>query len=172
MLFGLSLCLAWLGNLPAFAQAPRTDSIIAVVDLQRVIESAPQFVTGRKRVVEEFASVEAKLKIDEANLQALRKRRELEAALMSKVQLDELIRTIEAAERALRRGREDLKQRLSQRTNEVVRDLDRELGEVIAEVAKARGADTVISSTATVYTNPRLDITDAVLQRLRAGTPK
>lgn len=140
--------------------------------MQRVIESAPQFVAGRQRVIAEFSSVEAKLKSDEVNLIALRKRRELEAALMSKAQLDELVRTIEAAERALRRGRDDLKQRLAQRTNEVVRDLDRELSEVIAEVAKARGADSVISSTATVYTNPRLDITDAVLQKLRAGTPK
>lgn len=123
-------------------------------------------------MVAEFSAVEAKLKIDESNLQALKKRRELEAPLMSKSALDELVRTIEAAERALRRGRDDLKHRLSQRTNEVVRDLDRELGEVIAEVAKARGAETVISSTATVYTNPRLDITDAVLQKLRAGAPK
>jgi outer membrane protein len=141
---------------------------IAVVDMKRVIEAAPQYTAGKQRVVAELASVEIKLKADEAALAGLKKRRELEAPLMSKAQLDDLVRTIEASERALKRGRDEFNQRLTLRTNEVVRDLERKLGEVIAEVAKSQGADTVISTTATVYTNPRIDITDAVLAKLRA----
>ena len=86
---------------------------------------------------------------------------------MVKAQLDDLVRTIEASERALKRSRDEFNQRLTLRTNEVVRDLERKLGEVIAEVAKLQGADTVISTTATVYTNPRIDITEAVLAKLR-----
>ena len=87
---------------------------------------------------------------------------------MVKAQLEDWVRTIEASERALKRSREEFNQRLTLRTNEVVRELERKLGEVIAEVAKLQGADTVISTTATVYTNPRIDITDAVLAKLRA----
>jgi outer membrane protein len=165
MVLGLLLCLA---GFDGFAQSPQ-NAQIAVVDMKRVIEAAPQFIQGKQRVVAELASVEAKLKADEAQIAALKNRRMLEGALMSKTQLEELVRTIEASERALKRGRDEFNQRFIQRTNEVVRDLDRKLSEVIAEVAKARGAETVISSTATVYTNPRLDITDAVLAKLRAG---
>lgn len=141
---------------------------VAVVDMKRVIEGAPQYTAGKQRVITELASVEVKLKSDEAQLVALKRRRELEAPLMAKGQLEELVRTIEASERAIKRSREEFNQRLTLRTNEVVRELERKLGEVIAEVAKLQGADTVISTTATVYTNPKIDITDAVLARLRA----
>ncbi len=141
---------------------------VAVVDMKRVIEGAPQFSAGKQRVITELASVEVKLKADEAQLVALKRRRETEAPLMSKAQLEDLVRTIEVSERALKRSREEFNQRLTLRTNEVVRELERKLGEVIAEVAKLQGADTVISTTATVYTNPRIDITDAVLAKLRA----
>lgn len=142
---------------------------VAVVDMKRVIEGAPQYTAGKQRVITELASVEVKLKSDEAQLVALKRRRELEAPLMAKAQLEDLVRTIEASERALKRSREEFNQRLTLRTNEVVRELERKLGEVIAEVAKLQGADTVISTTATVYTNPRIDITDAVLAKLRAA---
>lgn len=141
---------------------------VAVVDMKRVIEGAPQYTAGKQRVIAELASVEVKLKADEAQLLALKRRRELEAPLMAKAQLEDLVRMIETGERSLKRSREEFNQRLTLRTNEVVRDLERKLGEVIAEVAKLQGADTVISTTATVYTNPRIDITDAVLARLRA----
>ena len=161
------LGLGWAAS--AWTQDASAGTKVAVVDMKRVIESAPQFTSGKQRVIAELASVETKLKADEAQIAALKNRRALEAALMSKAQLEELVRTIEASERALKRGREEFNQRLNQRTNEVVRELDRKLGEVIAEVAKSRGADMVISSTATVYTNPRLDITEAVLAKLRAG---
>ena len=135
--------------------------------MKRVIEGAPQYTAAKQRVITELANVEVKLKADEAQLVALKRRRELEAPLMVKTQLDDLVRTIEASERALKRSRDEFNQRLTLRTNEVVRDLERKLGEVIAEVAKLQGADTVISTTATVYTNPRIDITEAVLAKLR-----
>ena len=153
---------------PALSASQITGTRVAVVDMKRVIEGAPQYTAAKQRVIAELASVEVKLKSDEATLLALKRRRELEAPLMVKAQLDDLVRTIEASERALKRSREEFNQRLTLRTNEVVRDLERKLGEVIADVAKLQGADTVISNTATVYTHPRIDITDAVLAKLRA----
>lgn len=152
---------------PAQPASQTAGTRVAVVDMKRVIEGAPQYTAAKQRVIAELANVEVKLKADEAQLVALKRRRELEAPLMVKAQLDDLVRTIEASERALKRSRDEFNQRLTLRTNEVVRDLERKLGEVIAEVAKLQGADTVISTTATVYTNPRIDITEAVLAKLR-----
>ena len=152
---------------PAQPASQTSGTRVAVVDMKRVIEGAPQYTAAKQRVITELANVEVKLKADEAQLVALKRRRELEAPLMVKAQLDDLVRTIEASERALKRSRDEFNQRLTLRTNEVVRDLERKLGEVIAEVAKLQGADTVISTTATVYTNPRIDITEAVLAKLR-----
>jgi Skp family chaperone for outer membrane proteins len=169
----IGLCLSfWLGAvlaLPVFAQTPTqappqpaqipAATRVAVVDMKRVIDSAPQFTAAKTRAIAELAGIETRLKADEAALAGLKRRRDVEAGLMSKAQLDALVRTIEVSERALKRGRDDFNQRMSLRINEVARELERKLSEVIG----------VISVTATVYTNPKLDITDAVLAKLRAG---
>lgn len=144
-------------------------SKIAVVDMKRLIDAAPQFAAGKQRVIAELASVERNLKLEEQKLVELKRRRETQGASMPPAELKSLFATIETTERAIKRGREDLNQRIATRTNEVVRELDRTLSEMIAQVAKAQGADVVMSSTAIVYGNPRIDITELVLARLRSG---
>jgi outer membrane protein len=155
--------------LSLFASAQNAVGRIVFVDMQRVIDASPQLIEGKKRVAAELLATEQKLRADEAKLNALKAKRQSEATLMSRAQLDELVRTIEASERALKRGRDEFNQRLSARTNEVVRALTRKLSDTIAEVAKAQGADAVMNISATVYSNPRLDITEAVLTKLRSG---
>jgi outer membrane protein len=141
----------------------------AIVDMKRVIDGAPQFAAGKQRVIQELGSIEIRLKADEAALLELKRKREQQAASLPKAELESLLRTIEASERALKRGRDDFNQRLTLRTNEVVRDLERKIGEVIADVAKSQGVDAVISDEAAIYGNPKLDITDAVLLKLKSA---
>jgi outer membrane protein len=162
--------LAWVvfALLPLTASA-QSQTRIVFVDMQRVIDSSPQLIEGKKRVAAELLATEQKLRSDEAKLNALKAKRQAEAAVLTRAQLDDLVRTIEASERALKRGRDEFNQRLNTRTNEVVRELTRKLSDTIAEVAKAQGADAVISLNSTVYSNPRLDITEAVLVKLRGG---
>jgi outer membrane protein len=153
------------GQIPTAAPAAGT---IGVIDMKRVIDASPAFLKGKQRVITELAAIEAKLRTDETALVALKQKREAEAAIMNKQQLEQLVRTIDVSERALKRGREDFNQRKTLRTNEIVRDLDRQLGDLIAEVAKAKGVDAVLSTSATVYANPKLDLTEAVIARLKA----
>ena len=141
----------------------------AIVDMKRVIDGAPQFAAGKQRVIQELSAIEVRLKADESVLLELKRKREQQAATLPKAELESLLRTIEASERALKRGREDFNQRLTLRTNEVVRDLERKIGEVIADVAKAQGVDAVISDESAIYGNPKLDITDAVLLKLKSA---
>lgn len=156
----------------AQAQAQSTASggtRFAIVDMKRVIDGAPQFAAGKQRVIQELSAIEVRLKADESVLLELKRKREQQAATLPKAELESLLRTIEASERALKRGREDFNQRLTLRTNEVVRDLERKIGEVIADVAKAQGVDAVISDESAIYGNPKLDITDAVLLKLKSA---
>ena len=46
----------------SFAQSTR----VAVVDMKRIVNAAPQFVAGKQRVIAELAGVERKLRSDEA----------------------------------------------------------------------------------------------------------
>lgn len=165
------LACVWFSCL-CYAQVPpiqSTGTRFAIVDMKRVIDGAPQFAAGKQRVIQELGAVEVRLKADEATLLQFKRKREQEATSLPKAELESLLRTIEASERALKRGREDFNQRLTLRTNEVVRDLERKIGEVIADVAKSQGVDAVISDEAAIYGNPKLDITDAVLLKLKSA---
>jgi outer membrane protein len=171
-LLALLFASLWVSATLAQTSTAVATSNVGVIDMKRIIDASPAFAQGKQRVIAELASVERKLRADEATLNALKAKRESQAASLPKAELDQLIRTIDASERALKRGREDFSQRLTLRTNEVVRDLDRKLGELIAEVAKSKGVDAVLSTSATVYANPRLDLTDAVIARLKAQPQK
>jgi outer membrane protein len=150
------------------AQPEPNAARFAVVNMKRIIDGAPQFAEGKRRVLQELGASQAQLNADEARLTELQRKRAQQGATMPKAELDTLLRTIEASERALKRGRDALNQKVTLRSNEVVRELEQKIGEVIAEVAKSQGYDAVLSDESAVYANPKLDITDAVLARLRA----
>ena len=66
----------------------------------------------------------------------------------------------------MRRTREELRNELKTRSDQ---ELDRswqEINNAVVEYAREQGYDLIVPSPV-VYANPRVDITDAVLERLR-----
>ena len=73
---------------------------------------------------------------------------------------------IDALDRSVRRTREELRNELKTRSDQ---ELDRswqEINNAVVEYAREQGYDLIVPSPV-VYANPRVDITDAVLERLR-----
>ena len=73
---------------------------------------------------------------------------------------------IDALDRSVRRTREELRNELKTRSDQ---ELDRswqEINNAVVEYAREQGYDLIVASPV-VYANPRVDITDAVLERLR-----
>lgn len=163
-----AVAFAVLTSVPASAQAPASAAAARVgyVDMKRLLDNAPQVVAGRTRLQREFAPRDAALKADEDRLTELRKKQERDGALLGKDDADKLKREIDALDRSVRRTREDLRNELKTRSDQ---ELDRswqEINNAVVEYAREQGYDLIVPSPV-VYANPRVDITDAVLERLR-----
>jgi outer membrane protein len=149
---------------PATAQSPSPPPTrIGYVDMKRLLDNAPQVVAGRQKLEREFAARDAALKTDEKRAADLRQAREAtpEAKADPAAQ-----REIDALDRSIKRNRDALRAELKTRSDQ---ELDRswqEINNAVVEYARETGIDLVVPSPV-VYANPRIDITDAVLERLR-----
>lgn len=158
----LLLALAgWLA-LPVAAQAPR----IGYVDMQRLLDNAPQVIDARTRLTREFALRDQQLTGDEQRLATLEARQREATDVAGSEEAARLAAEINALRRSVERTRLRLREELRARTAEEVDRAFPRINETVAEYAREQGYDLVLSSPI-VYASGRLDITDAVLDRLR-----
>ncbi|MEP6484495.1 MAG: OmpH family outer membrane protein [Rudaea sp.] len=146
--------------------APSAAEKIGYVDFKRLIDTAPQMLESQARLQKEFAARDAGLSTDETRLATLRQRYQRDSAIMSKPDADALKRETETLERSIKRGRDDLHADFNARA---VSERDRiwqDINNTVIEYAHANAYDLIVSSPV-IYASPRIDITDAVLDRLR-----
>lgn len=164
-----AFALAWV-LLPFLALAQTAAGKVGYVDLKRLIDNAPQMVESRTRLQREFAPRDAALKSDETRLADMNKRYARDGAIMSKADADALKRQIDTLDGAIKRTRESLRNDLNTRA---AADRDRiwqQINDAVIDYARAHGYDLIVPSPV-VYANPRIDITDAVLDQLRHAKP-
>jgi outer membrane protein len=145
---------------------PSAATRVGYVDMKRLLDNAPQVVAGRARLQKEFAPRDTALKAEDERLIQLKQKSERDGALMTKDDAEKLKREIEALDRSVRRMREDLRNELKTRSDQELDKSWQEINNAVVEYARAQGIDLVVPSPV-VYANPRIDITDAVLERLR-----
>ncbi len=137
------------------------------VDTQRIIRESELFAVGRQKLTDEFSARTQVLELEEARLRELESRRDRDIATMSTPQAAELKREIETLERSIQRRRNDMKQALNRRINELSETIDRRIQEEIGAYAREQGFELVLTD-GVGFAHPRLDITDAILQRVNA----
>jgi len=164
----LLLALVALAGLPwrTSEAQPSATTHVGYVDMKRLLDNAPQVVAGRGRLQKEFAPRDAALKAEDERLTQLKQKNERDGPLMTKDEAEKVKREIEALDRSVRRTREDLRNELKARSDQELDKSWQEINNAVVEYARAQGIDLVVPSPV-VYANPRIDITDAVLERLR-----
>ena len=145
----------------AHAQQPAA-AAIAYVDMQRLIDSAPQVVRGRARLAQEFAAADAKLKQDQQRLDRLKSSADGLAADPS----DEAKVEAQALRRSIERSRARLNDELASRVQQETDAAWPLIEEAVADYAREQGFDLVLPGPV-LYASGRIDITDRVLDRLR-----
>lgn len=164
----LALLLALLAVLPGITGAQQAR--IGYVDLQRLLDNAPQMSDSSERLRAEFAERDRALKSDEARLAELQDRQRREAGLVTPAAGDALAAEVEALERRVRRTRESLRAELRRRGEEETERRWREVNEAVAAFARDQGYDLIVASPV-FYASPAIDITDQVLAQLRRDAP-
>jgi len=144
------------------AQSPK----IGYVDMQRLLDNAPQVLDSRERLAREFAARDERLGADEQHLTDLEARQRAGSDPAGSEAALQLEAEINALRRSLERTRQRLRDELRARTREEVDLAFPRINEAVAEFAREQGYDLVLASPV-VYASGRLDITDAVLDHLR-----
>jgi len=152
--------------LPASAFAQAGASKIGYVDLKRLLDNAPQMVDSRAKLQQEFAGRDSALKTDEAKLTGLQQKYDRDASIMAKADSDALKREIDTLDRANKRMRETLRTELNTRASAERDRVWQQINDSVIEYARAQGFDLIVPSPV-VYASTRIDITDAVLDKLR-----
>jgi outer membrane protein len=143
---------------------------VGYVDMKRLIDDAPQMTESRARLQREFAPRDAKFKDDDTKLAAMKQHYDRDNAIMSKSDAEAMKREIDALERSIKRGREETRAEFDARAAAERDRIWRMMNDAVVDYARANGFDLIVPSPV-VYANPRIDITDPVLDTLRRAKP-
>ena len=164
-ILGMLLAIAVLLAMPAAALA-QTGTKVGYVDLKRLLDEAPPMVESRGQLEREFAPRDTALKAEEGKLATLKQKFDRDASIMSKDDAEARKREIDALDRANKRTREELRNELN---NRAAAERDRtwqQIQNIAVEYARAQGFDLIVPGPV-IYFSPAIDITEAVLQRIK-----
>lgn len=168
LILSIVLSIVFLGALAA-AQPALAETKIATIRAQEVVQQSPQYKSAQARMKAEFEKRQSDLNAQGSQLDEDVKKYQRDADTMSpevraRTEKDLLARRTDF-EFAQRKFQEDA----SHRDRELTAELMDQIKTTIAQVAKEKGIDVIISDP--VYTSADLDLTDEVLKRLQAANP-
>ncbi len=149
------------------AQAAAAEVKVGFVDVRKVMELAPQSEEARNSIEKEFAPRDRELLQQQKEVRTLEDRLVKNAAVLSEVERQRKETDIRASKRELRRAQDEFREDLNLRRSQELSKIQQTAREVIQKFAKAEKYDLIVSE-GVVFAGKRVDITDKILERLRA----
>ena len=147
------------------------DLKIGFINPIKVLETAPQAESARNELEKEFAQRKDDLEAEEAAVRRLDERLGRDSAVMSDSERQRLERDVLSRKRDLRRAKEEFREDLNLRRNDELAKLQKEILQVINQLAKEQGYDLIVGE-GVIYASDAIDISDQVLERLRQTATK
>ena len=149
------------------AQAASAEVKVGFVNVAKVLELAPQAEAARNRIEREFAPKDRELLQQQKDVRGLEDRLVKNAAVLSEAERTKQENAIRAAKRELRRAQDEFREDLNLRRSQELSKLQQKVTEVIQALARAEKYDLIVSD-GVIFAGKRVDITDMILERLRA----
>ena len=146
--------------------AQAADVKIGFVSIAKILNSAPQAEAASKRLEQEFAPRQKGLVEAQKSLRKQEEKLAKDGAVMSESQRRNLENEIRNQARELKRTSDEFREDFNLRRNDELGKFQKQVLEVINNVAKEDGFDLVVNDSATLYASPQVDVTDKVLKRL------
>jgi outer membrane protein len=162
VLWGAAAALV-LSTTPALAQAQLK---IGYVDFQRLAAESPQAQSIQLSLRNEFMPRQQEIVKAQQAFKARADAFQRNAATMSDDQREREQKYLRDTDRDLQAKQSEFQDDVNQRKNEELSRLQRSLIEEVQTYAKAHGYDLVLANDA-VYFNPTMDLTAAILERLK-----
>ncbi len=151
--------------------ASSADLKIGVVQLQRLLQEAPQAKAAAAAIQSELAPRQRDFQNQQASLKAREEKLQKDAATMSDTQRSSAEKELRDAYRDLTRKKSEIEDDIGARDKEESERLNRILVEETQVYAKAQNFDLVLF-TGVLFASPALDITSQVLAALTARAAK
>lgn len=156
--------LAWMA-MAALAPAAAAEIKIAVVDIERLWNEAPQTQAAKNRLDEEFESRRQALQESQQALLSEQEAFRRESDVMSPERRQAREESLLAQQKSLLQRQRQFQEDLQARRSEVLGRIDQQLRGAVEAVAEAEGYDIVLFD-GVAYAKESLDVTDKVLDRL------
>ncbi len=141
---------------------------IGVVDLGNLIENAPQVKDAASRIEKEFAPREKELLALQRDIKSKEEKLATDGAIMSDTERGKLERDLVTMKRDFKRANDEFREDYNIRRNEEFAKMQRLVIETSQKVAQENNYDLLLTE-GIVYANDRVNITDDVLDRLKAS---
>lgn len=159
---------AVLGTMLAAPVVQAQDNVrIGFINTDRVLREAAPAKAAQAKLEQEFTRREKEIDAAGSALKTASERFEREAATMSESQRQTRQRQLMDQDRDFQRRRREFQEDLNARKQEELQQIIDRANRVVRQVAESEKYDLILQEG--VYVNPRLDITDKVIQSLNSG---
>lgn len=151
--------------LTLFTGVARAELKIGFVDLAKLSENAPQIISAQGKIDAEFSSREKELVALQRKIAKMEEELATNASVMSESERTGKEREILGKRRDLKRSQDEFRDDLNIRKNEILKQVNIEIGNVIEKLAKDEKYDLIIAQ-GVMFASERVDITDQILKKL------
>jgi Skp family chaperone for outer membrane proteins len=140
---------------------------IGIINMQVLMTSAPQVQDCQVSLKKKFTPVQNKLQADATTLQADMKNLQKNGSTMSKADLSALENKVQSEQAAFQQGQANLQQQAMEAQQACMTAFAGVLKTAAAQVADKNDMSVVLPSNAVIYYDSNMDITDAVIAKLK-----
>jgi len=161
-ILGIALVAAF--SLPAAAQELK----VGVVNIQALMEQAPQTKFAMDALQEEFAPRQREFAAKQKEFEDLQAKAQKDYAVMGETERSNAERELRDLQREVTRLQNEFREDLNLRQNEELGKLQRSLLKEVQDYAQAEGYDLIVGD-GVLYASTTVNITDSVLQAVEAS---
>jgi len=141
---------------------------IGYVDMQKVLEQAPQAEAAQKALQKEFSPRDQSIVKEQQELRKLEDKLSRDGDVMAESDRRKLERDIVSRKRDLKRDQDEFREDLNIRRNEILGKLDNVVRDAVNAIAKTEKYDLIVSQgPGVIHAADRIDITDKVIASLK-----
>jgi len=167
--FYLLAVTAVLAGIPLLAGAQATDGLkIGVVNIGRLLQESPQAQAARETLEDEFAPRRREIVALQASIEEKNAAMQKDLEVMGAEERENAQRELRNDERAILRAQNEFREDLDLRNNEAIGAIQQDVLREISSYGDSLGLDLILAD-GIVYASSKIDITEPVLERLRAS---
>ena len=141
------------------------DLKVGFVQVDKILQEAPQTIESNKKLEKEFSSRTDKLKADVKALKERESSFSKDALTMKESERDSKEKSLSQLRVDVQRKERELREDINIRRNEELGGLQEQINKAVTSVAKAEGFDLVLYN-GVAYASEKIDITDKILKSL------